>query len=183
MAARTAPWPATVQTDRLLLRPIEPADVPVVSRLMTDPEVRRYLGGPVAPDEVARRESACVGATTMFSVTRLSDDVVLGLIVIDPDTDPESHAAGDAEVSYQFLPEFWGHGYAREAVGAAVQWALQNVTPAAPAVIAITQVANSRSRHLLKAIGMTPTDRFVEFDAWQVKYTTRRADDGAAAAG
>ncbi len=172
MAARTAPWPATIQTDRLMLRPIEPGDVPVLSRLMTDLEVRRYLGGPVAPDEVTRRESACVGATTLFSVARLSDDAVFGLVVIDPETDQESHACGDAEVSYQFLPEFWGHGYAREGVGAAVEWALQKVTPAPPAVIAITQEANRRSRHLLEAIGMTQTDRFVEFDAWQVKYST-----------
>jgi RimJ/RimL family protein N-acetyltransferase len=172
MAPRTAPWPATIQTDRLMLRPIEPADVPVVSRLMTDPDVRRYLGGPVAQEEVARRESVCVAATTMFSIARLSDDAVFGLIVIDPETDPDSHAGGDTEVSYQFLPEFWGHGYAREGVGAAVNWALQNITPAPPAVIAITQEANRRSCHLLEAIGMTQTDRFVEFDAWQVKYST-----------
>jgi RimJ/RimL family protein N-acetyltransferase len=174
MVSRSAPWPATILTDRLVLRPIEPTDVPVVSRLMTDPEVRRYLGGPVAPDEVARREIACVGATTLFSVARRSDDAVFGLVVIDPETDPDSHAGGDTEVSYQFLPEFWGHGYARESVAEAVEWALKNIDPVPPAVIAITQEANRRSCHLLEAIGMTKSDRFVEFDAWQVKYSTRR---------
>jgi len=49
------PWPTSLSTTRLVLRPVETADVPAVSRLWTDPEVRRYLGGPVAAVEVARR--------------------------------------------------------------------------------------------------------------------------------
>jgi RimJ/RimL family protein N-acetyltransferase len=168
---REAPWPATIVTDRLKLRPIEPADVPVVSRLMTDPRVRTYLGGPVAPDELARRAEKCVGASTLFSVVRRSDEAVFGLVVVDPDTDPDSSAGGDAEVSYQLLPEFWGHGYGRESVGAAIAWAFESITPAPPVVIAITQEANRESRRLLAAIGMAQVARFVEFGAWQVKYS------------
>jgi len=167
---RDAPWPATILTDRLLLRPIEQADVPVISRLMTDPSVRKHLGGPVAPDELAARLAACVGAATLFSVVRRSDAAAFGLVVIDPETEPDGHAGGDAEVSYQLLPEFWGHGYGRECVSAAVNWAFQNITPVPPVVIAITQEANNESRRLLDAIGMSQVARFMAFDAWQVKY-------------
>jgi RimJ/RimL family protein N-acetyltransferase len=140
---REAPWPATILMDRLLLRPIEQAEVPVISRLMADPQVRKYLGGPVAPDELKARLAACMGATTLFSVVRRSDAAAFGLVVIDPETDPDGHAGGDAEVSYQLLPEFWGRGYGRECVSAAVRWAFQNITPVPPVVIAITQEANS----------------------------------------
>ncbi len=171
MSGRKAPWPATILTDRLLLRPIEQADVPVISRLMTDLRVRKYLGGPVAPDELAPRLARCVGATTLFSVVRRSHDAVFGLVVIDPETEPDGHAGGDAEVSYQLLPESWGDGYGRECVSAAVSWAFQNITPAPPVVIAITQEANLESRRLLEAIGMSQVARFMAFNAWQVKYS------------
>ncbi|MEU3344509.1 hypothetical protein ABZ723_05820 [Streptomyces sp. NPDC006700] len=49
-------------TPRLLLRPVEPDDVPAHRRLWTDPEVRRHLGGPVPPETVRIRERGCVGA-------------------------------------------------------------------------------------------------------------------------
>jgi|HubBroStandDraft_1064217.scaffolds.fasta_scaffold310381_2 RimJ/RimL family protein N-acetyltransferase len=181
---REVPWPATVFTARLVLRPIEPADVPVISRLWTDPVVRRYLGGPVAADEVARRDELCVGVPDLFSVVRSSDEAVLGLVVIEPVSDhSEPSACGNTEVSYQFLPEYWGHGYGREAVSAAIAWALENISPAPPVVIAVTQEANKNSLRLLEAIGMTPVDRFVEWDAPQVMYSVghtalRRPDGG-----
>ncbi len=174
-ASRAAPWPVTISTARLVLRPVEPADVPAMSRLWTDPLVRQYLGGPVAPDEVERRERACVGAANLFSVARRSDETLLGLVIIDPATEPGTKAGGRAEVSYQLLPEYWGHAYGRESVRAAVAWALVNITPAPPVVIAITQEANANSRRLLESIGMIAVDSFVEFDAPRVMYSVDNA--------
>jgi len=168
---RVAPWPASLSTERLALRPIAPEDVPAISRLWTDPVVRRYLGGPVAADVRARREATCVGADAIFCVQRQSDGCVIGMVIVDPVTDRGGHA----EVSYQLLPEYWGNGYAREAVGAAVAWALEEITPAPPVVVAVTQEANYRSRQLLESIGMTLVDRFIEFDAGQTMYSVGRA--------
>jgi RimJ/RimL family protein N-acetyltransferase len=51
MAELEASWRATLTTDRLLLRPIEAADVAELSRVGTDPVVRQYLGGPIDPQE------------------------------------------------------------------------------------------------------------------------------------
>jgi RimJ/RimL family protein N-acetyltransferase len=173
---REAPWPATVSTARLLLRPIELGDIPAISRLWTDPVVRQYLGGPVAAEEVARRDELCVGDRTLFSVVRSADATVLGLVVIEPDSGHSQPSASDhTEVSYQFLPEHWGHGYGREAVSAVIAWAMANINPAPQAVIAVTQEANKNSRRLLEAIGMSAIDRFVEWDAPQVMYSVDRA--------
>ena len=69
---REVPWPVTLSTARLLLRPIESADVLEISRLWTDPVVRRYLGGPVAAHEVVRRGELCDSAPALFSVARSS---------------------------------------------------------------------------------------------------------------
>jgi RimJ/RimL family protein N-acetyltransferase len=112
----------------------------------------------------------------LFSVARSSEAAVVGLVVIEPvgGTHSEHNATGHTEVSYQLLPEHWG-GYGREAVSAATGWALQNINPAPPVVIAVTQEANKKSRHLLEPIGMTPVDRFVEWDEPQLMYSVDRA--------
>lgn len=104
----------SLTTARLVLRPVEAADISAISPLWTDPQVRRYLGGPVTADEVARRQRGYVGAPGTFGVASRADGTVLGLVIMTPD----SARDGQAEVSYLFLPEHWGHGYAREAVTA-----------------------------------------------------------------
>lgn len=165
------PWPASLSTARLVLRPVETADVPAVSRLWTDPEVRRYLGGPVAAAEVARRMRGFEHSPGNFVAVSRTNGTVVGLVTVIPDSD----TGGRAEVSYRFLPEHWGHGYAREAVSAVVTWALREISPPPATVVAVTQQANDRSRHLLESIGMTLIDSFVEFDAPQVLYSVDRA--------
>ncbi|WP_418955378.1 GNAT family N-acetyltransferase [Streptomyces tritici] len=163
-SAPPLPWPVVLTTERLVLRPVERGDVPVLTRLWTDPEVRRHLGGPVAATVVEIRRRRCVGARGVFAAVRCDDGEVAGLVTVGWDA-----GRGEREVSYQFLPEQWGRGYAREAVTAAVGWALAD----APSVVAVTQQANTRSRRLLEAIGMAHVESFVEWDAHQVLYRVR----------
>ncbi|BAU81121.1 GCN5-related N-acetyltransferase [Streptomyces laurentii] len=159
--APSVPVPAPLVTERLVLRPVRTRDVPAVTRLWTDPEVRRHLGGPVADAVVRIRQRRIVGASQCRAVERTRDGAVIGLVTVEPDG-----RGGETEVSYQFLPEYWGQGYAREAVAAAVARALEDV----PSVVAVTQEANVRSRRLLEAVGMAHAESFVEWDAHQVLY-------------
>ncbi|MEI5103498.1 GNAT family N-acetyltransferase [Streptomyces sp. PmtG] len=158
-------WPASLTTRRLTLRPVEEPDVPHIARLWTDPRVRRHLGGPVTEAVADARRSQCVGAPGAFAVARDGDGEVLGLVVAEHD----GHE-GHTEVSYQFLPEHWGQGYAREAVAAVVAWARGAVRSPAPGVVAVTQRANTRSRHLLGTLGATTTDDFVAYGEPQLLY-------------
>ncbi|MFG3345990.1 GNAT family N-acetyltransferase [Streptomyces sp. NPDC048018] len=165
-----SPAPATpaepLVTERLVLRAVRERDLPAVTRLWTDPEVRRHLGGPVVESVIRIRQRRIVGAPGFHAVERVSDGVVLGLVTVE-----RAGRHGETEVSYQFLPEHWGHGYAREAVLAVVERALEDV----PAVVAVTQEANTRSRRLLEAVGMTHAESFVEWDAHQVLYRRGRS--------
>ncbi|MFG2111706.1 GNAT family N-acetyltransferase [Streptomyces sp. NPDC048718] len=158
---------APIATKRLVLRPVRTRDLPAVTRLWTDPEVRRHLGGPVTDTVVRIRQRRIVGAPGRLAVERTLDGAVLGLVTVDQDG-----RGGETEVSYQFLPEYWGQGYAREAVAAAVASALEDV----PSVVAVTQEANTRSRRLLETVGMVHAESFVEWDAHQVLY--RRSSPG-----
>ncbi|MGW6393852.1 GNAT family N-acetyltransferase [Streptomyces sp. NPDC055103] len=159
----TAP-PESVTTDRLFLRAVRRGDLAAVTRLWTDPEVRRHLGGPVTEPVIRIRQRRIVGAAGFHAVIRAEDDVLLGLVSVEAGA-----RNGETEVSYQFLPEHWGRGYAREAVGAVVARVLESM----PSVVAVTQEANDRSRRLLEAVGLEHAESFVEWDAHQVLY--RRA--------
>ncbi|MFC4498663.1 MULTISPECIES: GNAT family N-acetyltransferase [Streptomyces] len=154
--------PTSLTTERLLLRPVQEADVPAMARLWTDVEVRRYLGGPLGEDVVRVRGAWCLGAVGLFAVARRADGVVLGSVFVDP-----GGREGRTEISYQLLPEWWGRGYAGEAVGAVVGRALAEVPGG---VVAVTQAADVRSRRLLERLGAVPVDRFVEWDSAQVMY-------------
>ncbi|MGW1377506.1 GNAT family N-acetyltransferase [Streptomyces sp. NPDC002446] len=93
------------------------------TRLWTDVEVRRFLGGPVAEHELSAYQQHFAGRRNLFAVTAREDATVLGFVLIDQ----TSRFDGRREVSYGFLPEHWGRGYAREAVTAVVDWAWENV--------------------------------------------------------
>ncbi|OIV39329.1 hypothetical protein BIV57_00320 [Mangrovactinospora gilvigrisea] len=86
--------------------------------------------------------------------------------------DSPSRFEGRRELALSFLPEHWGHGYAREAVSALIDWALIAIPNDTPTVIAATQVANHRSRRLLEAVGMKEIDRFEKWGAAQIMYST-----------
>ncbi|MFE7857751.1 GNAT family N-acetyltransferase [Streptomyces sp. NPDC057403] len=161
--AEAAWWPHSLTTSRLLLRPVEQADVPAHRRMWTDAEVRRHLGGPVDAEVVRARERLCVGARGLLSVVRRADGLVVGSVLLEPDA-----RAGHTEVSYQLLPEHWAHGYAREAVTAVAEWA-QAAVPGRD-LVAVTQQANTRSRRLLEGLGAVAVEEFVEFGSPQVLY-------------
>ena len=168
----TTPWPCTISSSRLILRPAEPGDVSEFTRLWTDPDVRRFLGGPVDVQQLAMYQAHFAGRINLFTVVTRQEAAVLGSVWIDP----RSRFDGRREVTYSFLPEHWGKGYAREAVTAAVGWAFDHVPSEDPSVIAVTQEANSRSRRLLEAIGMHMISKFVEWDALQTMYSVQRQD-------
>ena len=62
---------------------------------------------------------------------------------------------GMAEIGYGILEEYQGQGYATEAVGAAVDWALQQ--PGVTCVEAETEPDNLASRRVLEKCGFLPT--------------------------
>ncbi|MGW3561695.1 GNAT family N-acetyltransferase, partial [Streptomyces sp. NPDC000963] len=68
-----------LRTERLLLRPVRAGDVPAVTRLWTDPDVRRHLGGPVTEPVIRIRQRRIVGAPGFHAVVRAEDGVLLGL--------------------------------------------------------------------------------------------------------
>lgn len=152
-------------TGRCQLRPAEVGDVDNVSRLYSDQEVRRFLGGPVTPEEVLERFedllSDDMGKT--WTVRLRSTSSFIGVVGIG-----KHHNRPEQELSYQFLPEFWNQGYAGEVVSAVIEYAANVI--GLSSLIAETQCANHASRRLLEKVGMRPAQTLSRFGADQIIY-------------
>ncbi len=67
---------------------------------------------------------------------------------------------GRVEIGYGLLPGYFGHGYATEAVGAAVSWA--KAQSGVTAVEAETEPGNKASQRVLEKLGFVPTGEYGE---------------------
>ena len=161
------PWTIeTIETARIRLRVFTDDDKPAIVRLLTDPDVRRFLGGPADDSQVEAARVAAVGERwgAFCIADPVTDDVIGGCSF--------GRWRGVLELSYEVLPEHWGRGLASEAIAAALDWQWANTDD--KTVVAVTQSANTRSLDLLHRLGFLPDIEFEEHGAPQSQlYLTR----------
>lgn len=135
-------------TEHCLLTPISEADFDEIVPLFTNTDVRRYLGGPLSTEEACKKlkEKLQLDNDICFAVREKKTQVCIGLVFIAP-----HHNPADMEISYMFMLEFWGMGYALEVVKRLVEYCREELK--LTRVVAETQTANTRSCHLLERIG------------------------------
>jgi RimJ/RimL family protein N-acetyltransferase len=154
-----------LHTERLSIRAATVADLPTLDRTWLDPQARRFLGGPVDADGLARNR-ARIDRDEILLVALRDGTVPVGVCALRP-------YRGDTERSYVFLPEHWGHGYAYEATKALLGWAFAT-RPELDRTVAVTQTANHRSRYMLRKLGMLPIDAYVEWNEPQTLFAITR---------
>jgi ribosomal-protein-alanine N-acetyltransferase len=97
----------TLATLRGTLGAPTPADRDAIVQLMTDPDVRRFLGGPATPERAQSRAARIAAGShpTTWAVHLMGDPSagLIGLVQITP-----HHDGADDELSYEFLPAAWG---------------------------------------------------------------------------
>jgi len=143
-----------LETERLLIRPWQPADRPAFTSFTEDPEVMRYVHGglPYSEseiDEFLARQSrqlaehdVCMGA-----LVEKSTDRPVGVCGIQP-----LGTTGDLEIGWWLARDVWGRGYATEGGAAAMRHVLE--TLARPRVVAIIDPGNDPSVRVVKRLGM-----------------------------
>ena len=158
-------------TSRCLIMPPTIDDAPLVMALMTDPEVRRYLGGPASRERAEARAQKLANAGNPHAWVvhlRGQSSGGVGLISLT------SHHDGiDSEISYEFQTPVWGVGIASETVGTVLAHALEHLDY--NRLIAETQAANGPSRRLLERLGLRQERELERFGAAQVIYATGRS--------
>lgn len=165
----TADMDLVLETERLLLRPLELADVDLGITLFTDPVVTKYAGRTYTPEEVAEQMPTVVrrcagGAIGIWCVTDKATDEKLGTAILLPlpveldDTDwdlvqGEGYPDAEIEVGYILKPSAWGKGYATEACTRLITFAFEET--ALDEVVAVTAPENKASQNVLKKSGLT----------------------------
>lgn len=143
---------SVLTTQRLSLSPHDPArDTDGLASILGDEEVMRHVGaGAMSLEAIAnylRRHADMWRNTGMggWTVRRAEDDVVLGNIFLKPVRDlPE------IEVGYTLGRQFWGQGYAHEALTEVVRHGRGR---GIDRIIALVRPANIRSIRLLLRCG------------------------------
>ncbi len=152
-------WPQTLQSERLILRPVSADDRAWLVGLRTDPELRWYLGGARSAEQAERDVPFGIRADRPVFVAVDETEQRVGMIELTQDR-------GELEVSYVFVRASWGQGLASEALPVVLRWAAHAFD--VRSVIAVTQAANERSLRLLGRTGFVEERRLVEYGADQV---------------
>jgi RimJ/RimL family protein N-acetyltransferase len=147
----------TLETERLILRPLSAHDAPALHRISNEPPVRRYLWDD-EPVTSAQIEEVVAQSVRMFSEEgvglfgvrlRGSSGELVGFCGFGHTRDgPE-----EIELIYELLPELWGRGLATEASRACLHHAF--ATAGLDNVVAGADARNVASLRVIEKLGMT----------------------------
>ena len=144
-----------IETDRLSLRRLTPADAPFILELVNDPSFIRNIGD--------RKVRSLVDAERYIETAAISsyEKNGFGLWLVSLKETNESigmcglirrAALEDVDIGYAFLPRFWRKGYAVESARAVRDYGRDVV--GLKRLVAITDPANEGSIRVLEKIGM-----------------------------
>lgn len=158
-----------LETKRCTMKTFQKSDYDDVKKLYTNPDVRKFLGGvrqkdsiEAALDDMLRKNDDCF----YWAVRKKHPGDFMGLISLDP-----HHDGLHLEISYQFLPQWWGKGYATEAVQLIINYGLNELKLSK--IVAETQTANIPSCKLLERVGMELEQTTSRFGAEQAIYSIK----------
>ncbi len=145
--------PETLNTSRLLLRlPITDDAETIFQKYAQDVEVTKFLTWHPHQKVEESREfvNRCEhcwedGTAYPWVITRKEDNELLGMIEMRID-------GFSADIGYVIAREYWGNGFAPEAVGVIIDWALKQ--DGIHRVWAVCDVDNVASARVMEKVGM-----------------------------
>lgn len=167
-----------IDAGEVVLRKACEADRDGLVEIMTDPDVRTYLGGPRPRADVEgfldeHGTPAVTVAAGAFVVADTSNDRFAGTVALDRrHSELPGHVLPDGdelELSYVFRRDSWGRGWAHLAASALLCAAAAELSD--QPVIAATQSANAKSVDLLRRLGFETVTTFIQFEAEQILAT------------
>jgi ribosomal-protein-alanine N-acetyltransferase len=146
------------RTPRLWVRAPVNGDLPDILRLWTDEEITRHIGGPRGAAQVVetfeRYAADPLGMVAeehdrWWSLIESSTGKFAGLAAL---LEKEVMGTQEMELSYFLLPEFWGKGYATEAMLRVIQFAVESLE--LTSMIAVIDPHNAPSQRVAERLGM-----------------------------
>ncbi|MGG4170087.1 GNAT family N-acetyltransferase [Rossellomorea vietnamensis] len=139
-----------LSTERCEFHMLKKSDSHHIKKLYDNEQVRKYLGGTVTEESFKQRFHEMIHSSNKehyWTIFNNSSQEFVGMVFLDTYHD-EVHT----EIGYQFLPEFWGRGIAREVISRVLHYGIH--TMELDKVMAETQSQNKASCKLLLSVGM-----------------------------
>jgi RimJ/RimL family protein N-acetyltransferase len=139
----------------ILLQPWSEEDLPLLEKLLGDPEMMTHLGGPESPEQILRRDQRYLhlpkdGSDHMFRVVWVPGQVGVGNVGYWRKTWRDQAVY---EIGWLVLPEYQGHGIATKAAAAVIEHARQE--PKYQFMHAFPSVENPASNAIYRKLGFT----------------------------
>lgn len=154
-----------IKTNRCCISTLQQADVEKAVRLFTDECVRRYLGGTLSLELAVEKLNSWSNSKNdlYLTVSLLENSDFVGIISVT-----DHHDGEYKELSYLFLPEYWGMGLAFESIKETLDFLKPNM--GIDTIIAETQSKNIASCKLLERLGFYLADSVMRFGEKQNVY-------------
>lgn len=156
-------------TNRCTVQNLKQDDYDDVKLLYFDNKVREFLGGVISDERYnsSFKEMINNKEDSLYWVVRLKNtNDFIGLVSIDT-----HHDGVYKELSYQFLPNYWGQGYALEVIRKILNFISSELN--VKNVVSETQVENKASCRLLNNLGMKVVDKVYRFNAEQYIFSLK----------
>jgi RimJ/RimL family protein N-acetyltransferase len=153
-----------VETPRLLLRRWQPEDRAPFAALNADAAVMEHFPAPLSraeSDALVDRIEAGLDERGwgLWAVEVRHSGAFIGFVGLNPATFDAPFTPA-IEVGWRLARQHWGHGYATEGAGAALDFGFDELT--LDEIVSFTTHANVRSRRVMERLGMhrDPADDF-----------------------
>jgi RimJ/RimL family protein N-acetyltransferase len=150
--------PATLRTERLLLRQWRPGDLDPFAALNADPVTMEHFPSTldrVASDALAARIETHIDehGWGLWATEVVGGDGPPAPFIGFVGLAEPAHMPGAVELGWRLARDHWGRGYAPEAARACLRFAVHELGLAE--VVSFTSVGNANSRRVMEKIGMT----------------------------
>lgn len=150
----------SIETKRLVIRPLSMDDLHGMFAMDNDPEVHRYLGNNPAQSleeeamviEIVRKQYIDLGIGR-WAVEEKSTGDFIGWTGFKRITSPINGRVNHLDFGYRFARKYWGNGYATESGAAALNYGLEVM--GLRDIHAMTNVDNAASRRVLEKLGFS----------------------------
>lgn len=144
-----------IETQRLVLRPMEAGDCAALLHIFSDPKVMAAFGGELfTPAQMQawlnrNLEHQARFGYGLFSVIRKADRLLIGDCGLEQMT---IEGRATAELGYDFRSDAWNQGFATEAASAVRDYAFTILE--LPQLVSLIRVGNLASKRVAEKVGM-----------------------------
>jgi len=166
------PREGSLETKRLILRPMLATDIDALHLIFTDPRVMASFGGDLFSREQMERwlrrnlDHQNQFEYGLFSVILKTDEGLIGDCGLEQ---MEADGQSITELGYDFRSDNWNQGFATEAAIAVRDYAFDVLQ--LPELISLIRVGNVASKRVAEKVGMKLVHEFTRYEIQYWKYS------------